>query len=156
MTTRTKRKPSDGGRRGPPVKPAPLVGYRIELRRSDQLTVAVLLGAAILLVGLYWLHLSGWGTRPIEIDRMPQHRLDYQIDPNRANWVEWVQLPGIGEVLAKRIVEDREQNGPFRSIDELERVRGIGPKTIAGIAPYLRDLPRQQSSPPAPSELRED
>lgn len=39
-------------------------------------------------------------------------------------------LPGIGPVLARRIVEDRALHGEFASIDDLDRVRGIGPRTI--------------------------
>jgi competence protein ComEA len=50
-------------------------------------------------------------------------------------------LPGIGEVLARRIVEDRRQRGPFRDLGELRRVRGIGPKTLEGMRPYLLPMP---------------
>jgi competence protein ComEA len=52
--------------------------------------------------------------------------------------VEWLQLPAIGETLARRIVEDREQRGPFDSLEDVTRVRGIGPGTFAQIRPYLR------------------
>lgn len=95
---------------------------------------------ALVLLGLYWLDMSGWGRRAIEIERLPQHALDYRVAPNRANWVEWAQLPGLGEVLSKRIVEDCNQNGPFRTADDLLRVRGIGPKKLEAIRPFL-DFP---------------
>ena len=98
------------------------------------------MAAALILLSVYWLRMSGWGSEPIEINRLPQHVLDYKIDVNAANWVEWCQLPEIGETLARRIVEDREQNGPFRSIDELNRVSGLGPKTIEQIRPYLQEI----------------
>jgi predicted flap endonuclease-1-like 5' DNA nuclease len=39
-------------------------------------------------------------------------------------------LPGVGPVLATRLVDARRARGPFRSWDEVDRVRGIGPKTI--------------------------
>ncbi len=39
-------------------------------------------------------------------------------------------LPGVGPVLATRLVTARRENGPFRSWDDVDRVRGIGPKTI--------------------------
>ena len=42
-------------------------------------------------------------------------------------------LPGIGETLAKRIVAYREQNGPFRSIEEIRNVDGIGEKKYEAI-----------------------
>ena len=51
-------------------------------------------------------------------------------DINRATAAEWDELPGIGPAKAQAIVEDRERNGPFRSIDDLARVKGIGPKLL--------------------------
>jgi len=51
-------------------------------------------------------------------------------DINRATEAEWDELPGIGPAKARAIVEDRERNGPFRSIDDLARVKGIGPKLL--------------------------
>ena len=48
-----------------------------------------------------------------------------------------MQLKGIGQTLAHRIVADREVNGPFRSVDELLRVEGIGPATLDEIRPWL-------------------
>lgn len=57
------------------------------------------------------------------------------IDVNAAPAESLTMLPGIGPVLAERIVADREANGPFRSLDELDRVRGIGPRTIEKLRP---------------------
>ena len=48
------------------------------------------------------------------------------VDINRANEDELRVLPGIGGVLAARIVEAREREGPFASLDDLRRVRGLG------------------------------
>lgn len=53
------------------------------------------------------------------------------VDVNAASAAELTTLPRIGPALAARIVEDRETNGPYRSLDELDRVPGIGPTTIA-------------------------
>jgi DNA uptake protein ComE-like DNA-binding protein len=49
------------------------------------------------------------------------------VDVDRASAAEIERLPRIGPALAKRIVADRAANGPFRSLDGLQRVRGIGP-----------------------------
>ncbi|MFZ5775588.1 MAG: ComEA family DNA-binding protein [Thermodesulfobacteriota bacterium] len=49
---------------------------------------------------------------------------------NLATEQELATLKGIGPVKAKAIVEDRQKNGPFRSVAELDRVKGIGPKTV--------------------------
>jgi competence ComEA-like helix-hairpin-helix protein len=48
------------------------------------------------------------------------------VDVNRASEEELRALPGIGSVLASRIVEARERDGPFSSLDDLRRVRGLG------------------------------
>ncbi|MEO5618890.1 MAG: ComEA family DNA-binding protein [Candidatus Eisenbacteria bacterium] len=50
---------------------------------------------------------------------------------NRASAAELEALPGIGPVLARRIVEHRVRHGPFRSLDELRAVRGVGARLIA-------------------------
>lgn len=58
------------------------------------------------------------------------------IDINRCEPRELSLLPSVGPVLAKRIVADRETNGSFSSVQQLQRVRGIGEKTVARIAAY--------------------
>jgi competence protein ComEA len=60
------------------------------------------------------------------------------LDPNRAGSAAFEALPGVGPVLAQRIVEERERSGPFRSPEDLLRVRGIGPSTLRRLRPYLR------------------
>lgn len=52
------------------------------------------------------------------------------IDVNAAAPRELALLPGVGPVLARRIWENRDQQGPFASTDEIGRVRGVGEKTI--------------------------
>ena len=58
-------------------------------------------------------------------------------DPNRATAHELSLLPGIGPVLAERIVESRERNGPYASVHDLDRVKGIGKGKIKKLIPYL-------------------
>ena len=60
------------------------------------------------------------------------------VDVNRAGTAELDALPGIGPVLAQRIVEHRGRNGAFRSIEELRAVRGIGPSLIARLRGRVR------------------
>lgn len=52
------------------------------------------------------------------------------VNINTAGEKELARLHGIGPALSKRIVEDRAANGPYNSIDELQRVKGIGPATV--------------------------
>jgi competence protein ComEA len=63
--------------------------------------------------------------------------LRYEVDLNRADWTELVNLPGIGEARAREIVRDREERGPFATPSDLMRVHGIGPATIEGIREHL-------------------
>jgi competence protein ComEA len=57
---------------------------------------------------------------------------------NSANASELIALPGVGPAIADRIIEYRRQNGGFRSIEELDAVKGIGPKKLQQIRPYVR------------------
>jgi competence protein ComEA len=63
--------------------------------------------------------------------------LSTPINPNTATSTELQRLPGIGPALAERVVAYREAHGPFRHVQELTRVRGIGAKTLARLKPYL-------------------
>lgn len=60
------------------------------------------------------------------------------VDPNRASAAELERIPGVGPAMAQRILQFRQQSGAFRSVDDLMQVRGIGPKKMAKMAPYLR------------------
>ena len=60
-----------------------------------------------------------------------------QVDVNAADVAELERLPGVGPALAQRIVEERERRGPFRSAEELTRVRGIGPKIYERLKDYV-------------------
>ena len=115
------------------VEPAPLW-----LRRTDQLVVGTLLVALIVLLTVHWLRLSRWGTVSIELTSQQPREYFYSLDINTASWVEWAQLDGIGEKLAKRIVADREERGPFRDASDVGRVRGIHARQLETMKPFLR------------------
>lgn len=107
------------------------------LRRIEQTVAGVILLAAFALIGGHSYRQHLLRQRRIDIDRMPVQVAQFQIDINAADWPEFALLPGVGEILAKRIVADRETNGPFRDWNDLRRVRGIGPKTFNEIRPFL-------------------
>ncbi len=58
------------------------------------------------------------------------------VDLNRAGARELDGLPGIGPVLAERIVLQRRRYGPFLGLDELLAVRGVGPRLLERIRPW--------------------
>lgn len=59
---------------------------------------------------------------------------DGRVNINTASSAQLEELPGVGPVLAERIVAYREQHGPFASVTALEAVTGFGPAIIAGLA----------------------
>jgi competence ComEA-like helix-hairpin-helix protein len=87
-------------------------GSRLEIGPPGQYKLARMGGAQLLTLGL-------------------------PLDLNTAAAADLEALPGLGPALAKRIIDYREQHGPFKKIDDLEQVSGIGPKKLAMVRPYL-------------------
>ncbi len=59
------------------------------------------------------------------------------ININTATVEELARLPGVGEVIAKRILRHREVSGKFRSVDELVVIRGISRRKLEEMRPYV-------------------
>lgn len=112
--------------------------------RPDTLLLWLLVAA---FVAESWLLLS----RPYPRGTLPPIDASLRIDVNSAAPSTLTLLPRIGPALAKRIVADRVARGPFASLADLDRVPGIGPKTIAQLTPYATcDRP----APAAPRQPR--
>lgn len=60
-----------------------------------------------------------------------------KLDLNRATAEELQGLPGIGPVLAQRIVDQRTTHGPFHTVDDLRDVKGIGKKRMDQLRPLV-------------------
>ena len=60
-----------------------------------------------------------------------------KVDPNRADVEALQRLPGVGAATAAAIVAARDTGGPFRTADDLMRVRGIGPTRLARMREHL-------------------
>lgn len=108
------------------VQPAAAIGPRswLSISRRDQLSLfsALLILSTAFLCGHFLGRFSA---------KQPPHLAAYQVDLNSAGLEELVLLEGIGELTAEKIILDRESNGPFLTEDDLQRVKGIGPKTMA-------------------------
>jgi len=69
-------------------------------------------------------------------------RFGLPVDLDDARAEDLAPVPGLSAALAAEIVSDRARRGPFASVDDLERVRGIGPARLARARPFLRVSPR--------------
>lgn len=93
-------------------------------------------GPALLLIAVAIL---GWRavTRPdVRVDRPAVPIASLRVDVNRASAAELALLPEIGPSMAETIIADRTARGGFASVEDLGRVRGIGPATIAALKPH--------------------
>lgn len=90
-------------------------------------------------------------SRSTETNRVARQS---KLDINRATIQELQALPGIGGVLAQRVVEYRRAHGPFQTVEGLKNVKGIGPKRMGQLRPLLiAGMPegsRRQAPQPGP------
>lgn len=66
-------------------------------------------------------------------ETVPEETVSFPVNINTADADTLTALPGIGQVLAERILAYRRQNGPFRVIEEITKVEGIGEKKAEAI-----------------------
>jgi competence protein ComEA len=60
-----------------------------------------------------------------------------RVDINRATAADFDQLPGVGPVLAKRIMDYRKSVGRFHAVEDLRAVKGIGTKKLNQLKPFI-------------------
>ena len=73
-------------------------------------------------------------TKPTQAQNGPTAAVDL----NTATPDALQAIPGIGEVIAGRIVKWREEHGPFQQVDDLMKVQGIGEKLLEKLRPYVK------------------
>jgi competence protein ComEA len=104
---------------------------------SDPVTLAAVLKSGDLL------RVRSMGRQHIEItiDAMKAKErmiLGIPLDPDHMSSDDWDALPGIGPVIAKKIIDDRQKYGGFGGLDNLQRVPGIGKSKIERLRPYFK------------------
>lgn len=67
-----------------------------------------------------------------------------RIPLDRATAEDLELLPGIGPSIARRIVESRTREGAFETVEQLDRVKGIGPRTVERLRPFVTVSARAQ------------
>jgi len=126
-----------------------------DLRRGAQERgLLLLIGTALLAGGVLFFGDGDHAPREVEnrsvvfedvavtMPTFDPSNLSGTVNVNTATAQRLTKLPGIGEVLAARIVAYREEHGPFASVDALTGVSGIGPETVEG----FRDLAEVESN----------
>ncbi len=77
-------------------------------------------------------------TNPTGSNNATDKPLQISININTATAIELEQLAGVGPSTAKAIIEFREKNGAFKTVEDLLNVRGIGPAKLSEILPQAR------------------
>ncbi len=121
----------------PPDNPKPPGTHLLWAQLVDRTALGTVTLLALVATAAYWLAHGGHRGELIEIERPPAQRARFQLDLNQAAWPELALLPGIGETMARRIVESRHREGPFCDHTDLTRVPGIGPRTLERVKRYL-------------------
>jgi competence ComEA-like helix-hairpin-helix protein len=106
------------------------------LTRGDRLGLGLSAGLLLLALSGNVLLRGGWGRPDVELtsrDSIRHHRIDI----NTAEAWQLQALNGVGPKRAEAMVRHRQRIERFQSLDELVRVRGIGPKTVERLRPYL-------------------
>ncbi len=111
--------------------------WKLVLWKQHQPYIALLLLMVLVSMIGYFMYQSWMNGGLVDLDEAPSANAEYRVDLNSAAWPELIVLPGVGESLARTIVDYRERLGPFDSVDAILDVPGIGPSKFEQLKPYL-------------------
>ncbi|GAB4316241.1 ComEA family DNA-binding protein [Pseudothermotoga lettingae] len=108
----------------------------MKLSVSEKRLAFLALAGLLLLLGFAFEKME---NRDFQSDEQPVQRktVQFPIDINSATYEELLEIPGIGPAKARSILDYRESNGPFQSIEDLTNVSGIGRATAEKMASFV-------------------
>ena len=115
------------------------MGAKLKAVRGELILLCL---TAVFLGGLMMLaHRDAAAEQPVTVqteENLPPEEIEVvQVDLNTAGMEELTTLPGIGEGLARRIINYRTEHGPFETAEELMAVSGIGEKKFEELREYI-------------------
>ncbi|WP_041081897.1 ComEA family DNA-binding protein [Thermotoga profunda] len=108
----------------------------MKLSVSEKRLILISFVGLILLLG-FALEKS-YKKEDVASEEVARRTIEFPIDINVASYEELLEIPGIGPAKARAIIQFREQNGPFKTVDDLVKVSGIGKSTAQRISNYVR------------------
>ena len=109
-------------------------GWR--LSGQHQLAIALLATTGLVVFGFFY-GWSVWQGDQDDIDQASATPRTFQVDVNRAVVGELMAVPNVGPKMAQAIIEHRNTQGPFESLDELQNVSGIGSVKLDQLKEHL-------------------
>ena len=105
------------------------------------LAVNLMGGGIVLAQGMYGTSSPpgkpGMGSVPGKAGTAVEQGKAALVDINKADEATLTSLKGIGPTKAKAITQYRQEHGPFKTVDDLKKVSGIGDKTLAALKPFI-------------------
>ncbi|GIW92507.1 MAG: hypothetical protein KatS3mg110_0548 [Pirellulaceae bacterium] len=118
---------------------------RLSRRAETTMMAAVGVGWLVMvfvLGGALW-----QGKRFVDVDRTRFKAPRFLVDLQEAPEAELRLLPDIGPQLARRIVEARQNGLTFQSVEDLKRIKGIGPKRCEALRAYIAEKAERVAAP---------
>ena len=122
-------------------------------RQRLALSLLILLILSYLLIRYQFTPSRINNPQPLEGPRA--NDLQNKLDPNTATLDDLSALPNLGPAMARRILEDRQQfqkqhpnQPPYQKLEDLQRIKGIGPATLENLRPYLKFPSTQPTTSP--------
>ena len=110
---------------------------------KQERAVLIALGFVLLFGSIFHFVLKDHSVREV-FEIVDSDKIYPKVNVNKASFEDLLRLPGIGPALAKSIITYREQQGPFRALEDIRLVEGINSRNYAKLIKYLKIKRRAQ------------